>query len=147
VIISPVGVGDVDPTTAVRDGSGHEQALLRRRDELVEREQRSAWPSPSRFVDGRLRAREAQVGDHRSGLLREPDLVEPAHVVAVEHRRGAEHLRDRHHAGSADPGDAQRELVVGHDPRAARGDRGRRGSSRAATSPLFVRYAPCASWA
>ncbi len=37
--------------------------------------------------------REAQVAHDRPGLLREPDLVEPAHVIAVEHRRGAEHLR------------------------------------------------------
>ena len=56
-------------------------------------------------------------------------------MVAVEHRGGAEHLRHRHDAGAADPGDPHRELVVGHDARGLGQIDGRLGQLRRAPRP------------
>ncbi len=55
-----------------------------------------------------------QVGDHGPALLAEPGLVEAAHVLAVEQRRGAEDLVHRHHARAADAHHVKREAVGGH---------------------------------
>ena len=128
----PVGVVVVAPTTTVCPASPALTVFGTHRDELVERqEQVGLLAEPVRARGGA--AREAQVADDRAGLLRQPDLVEAAHVIAVEHRGGAEHLRHRHDAGAADPGDAQRELVVGHDERGL--GRDRRGVGQALPGP------------
>ena len=61
-----------------------------------------------RGLDRRAR-RSCRSRDHRAALLAEPGLVEPAHILAVEHRRGAEDLVDRDHAGAADAHHVERE--------------------------------------
>ena len=58
--------------------------------------------------------RDAQVADDRTGLLRQPGLVEATHGAPAEHRRRAEDLADRDHAGAADAGQADDELVGRH---------------------------------
>ena len=73
-----------------------------------------------------------QIAHHRARLLRQPDLVETSHLEAVEHRRRAKHLVDRHHAGAADPAHAHRHLI-GTDERYRIGQLiGRFGSSAVA---------------
>ena len=68
--------------------------------------------------------REVQVAHDRARLLRQPGLVESPHLVAVEHRRGAEHLGDGDDAGTADADHADGD-VVGIDGERRRAQRRR----------------------
>ena len=58
--------------------------------------------------------RDAQIADDWPGLLRQSSLIETAHGSSGKHRRRAEDLADRDHAGAADPGEADDELVGRH---------------------------------
>ena len=119
----PVGVGAADPTTTVRLARGAVAVAVGSSGEQVEGEQ-AVDAGRVRPVRRRHRARRhADVAHHRPGLLRQPGLVEAAHDVALEHRRRAEDLAHRHHAGAADAREADDELVAGHE-RTRRGQTG-----------------------
>ena len=72
---------------------------------------------------------DAEVADHRAGLLRQPGLIESSHLQSGEHRGGAEHLTDGDHPGAADAGEPHRE-VVGVDQTGRRRRKIARGSGR-----------------
>ena len=85
---------------------------------------------------------DAQVGHDRAALLRQAGLVEGAHLAPVGGEGGAEDLRDGHHAGAADAGDAHGEPVRAEEPLGlldqppatpgCAGAAGRRGGGRSA---------------
>ncbi len=83
-------------------------------DEEVEA-QVEVGPARGHLVGGHQRPRgHLEVGDDGAALLAEPGLVEPAHVPAVQQRRGAEDLAHRHHAGAADAHHVDGEPVGAH---------------------------------
>ena len=104
-IIEPVGVGLVDPTTTVCSGAAGEQGPPGRRRHQIEREQHVGGAVAQQVRIGCMVRRETEVADDRTGLLRQPRLIQPAAVVPVEHRGRPEDLRGGHDAGPADTGD------------------------------------------
>src|SRR5256885_5126340 len=90
-------------TTLFRSvGAGVIEILRRGRDEDVEPEiavRRAGGDlvgTLGRFLE------DLEMGDDRAALLAEPGLVEAANVLAIQQRRGAQHLVDRHDAGATD---------------------------------------------
>ena len=126
---APGGVDELDPTTTVRSGSDGLVPRCERGDEGVEHEEHVGLAGAEPVRLGVVVQREVEVAHHRPGLLRQPDLVEAAHAVAVEHRRGADDLGDRDHAGAADADHADRD-VVGLDHDLGGGKWARRGARR-----------------
>ena len=60
-------------------------------------------------------ARDPDIRDHGAALLGQAGHVEGAGRVPVEHGGGGQDGRDRHDAGAADAGQAQREAAIGVD--------------------------------
>ena len=128
VISAPGGVDELEPTTTVRSGA---DGWSPRSDAAtsVEHEEHVGLPGAEPVRLGVVVSHEVEIAHDRAGLLREPDLVESADVVAGEHRRGADHLGGRDHAGAADPDHADRDVVV-----LAERNRRRRSRSSSASS-------------
>ena len=100
-----VGVGDDDGAVgrgaaAVRVAGGGQQ---------VERQQHVDTRHAGVVRRHRRVVGDADVARHRSGLLRQPCLVEAAHGVAGQHRRGSEDLADGDDTRPTDPGQPHRE--------------------------------------
>ncbi len=59
--------------------------------------------------------RDLEIRDHRTALLRQAGLVEPADEASVEERGDGQRLGNGNDAGAADPGDAHAKLLGRHD--------------------------------
>ena len=103
------GCGVGDQRSAI--GRGGADRRVAASGELIERDQDVDRAGRGLVRTVRRRHGHAHVADHRPGLLGEPGLVESAHVIALQHRGGADDLRRGHHARPADARQTDRALV------------------------------------